>query len=190
MRLQQEHVGIDQALVEFQAKYIHDPVGFVQDCIIFPPGHEPAFYQLEALERLQSEKRLALRGPNGLGKTALASWAIHWFALTRDGAIDWKIPCTASVWRQLTKFLFPEIHKWARHINWDLIGREEYNKRLELKALSLKLGTGEAFAITGSDSETIEGAHATDLMYIFDESKIVPDSSWDSAEGAFSTGNP
>ena len=193
MRSQQDEDGIvqiDKTLLEFQEKYIHDPVGFVQNCITFPPGHEPAFYQLEALERLQENKRLAVRGPHGLGKTALASWAIHWFALTRDGAIDWKIPCTASVWRQLTKFLFPEVHKWARYINWDIIGRENYNKRLELKALSLKLGTGEAFAITGSDAETIEGAHATDLMYIFDESKIVPDPSWDSAEGAFSTGNP
>ena len=44
------------------------------------------------------------------GKTTIAAWLILWFAPTRDGNPkyeDWKIPTTASAWRQLTKFLWP-----------------------------------------------------------------------------------
>jgi len=44
--------------------------------------------------------------------TAMAAWVILWFALTREAeGTDWKIPVTASAWRQLSKFLMPELHK-------------------------------------------------------------------------------
>jgi len=102
--------------------------------------------------------------------------------------IDWKIPTTASVWRQLEKFLWPEVHKWARRLKWDQIGRKAFDDH-ELLSLALKLDFGEAFAIASDNPETLEGAHASEILYIFDEAKIIPDPTWDSVEGAFSTGN-
>jgi intein/homing endonuclease len=117
--------------------------------------------------------------------TAFDAWVIHWFALTRDGE-DWKLPTTASAWRQLTKFLWPEVHKWARSLRWDLIGRSPYSGRTELHTLSLRLATGEAFAVASNNVATIEGAHADALLYLFDESKTIPAETFDAAEGAFS----
>ena len=131
-------------------------------------------------------ERLSVRGPHGLGKSALCAWLIHWYALTRDGK-DWKIVTTASVWRQLEFYLWPEVRKWARRIIWDRVGRPPYSESRELFSLKLRLNTGEAFAVASDDSEQIEGAHADHMLYIFDESKIVPDSTWNSVEGAFST---
>lgn len=116
--------------------------------------------------------------------TAMSSLAIHWFATTRDG-FDWKVVSTASAWRQLTKYLWPEIHKWANRLRWDRIGRMPYTSR-ELMTLALKLRTGSAFAVASSNHEYIEGAHADYLMYIFDEAKAIPDTTFDAAEGAFS----
>jgi hypothetical protein len=109
-----------------------------------------------------------------------------WFALTRDGQ-DWKIPTTASAWRQLTKFLWPEIRKWARLLKWDAIGRDPFS-RYELLKLNMDLDTGEAFAVASDTPELIEGAHADHILYIFDESKAIQDATFDAAEGAFSTG--
>lgn len=171
----------------FQIKYHADPVGFVRDCIEFR-GDGPTAYQIEGLETLVANRRFSLRGPHGLGKTAFMAWVILWFSLTRDGT-DWKIPTTASAWRQLTKFLWPEIHKWARRIRWDKVGREPFSDRTELLTQSLKLQTGEAFALASDNSAMIEGAHADHIMYVFDESKIIPDSTWESAEGAMSVGD-
>ncbi len=176
-------------LTPFQAKYKDDPVAFVHDCFIWKPGEGPSFYQDDCLNLILPQRRLSVRGPHGLGKTALVAWMIHWFALTNDGFTDWKIPVTASAWRQLTKFAWPEIHKWARRLRWDIIGREPYNPRYELTALSLKLKTGEAFALASDNSTMIEGAHASRILYVFDESKEIPVPTWDSAEGAFSTGD-
>lgn len=131
--------------------------------------------------------RVSARGPHGLGKSALAAIATHWYALTRDGH-DWKVATTASVWAQLIQYLWPEIHKWSRYIKWEKIGRPPYDVNKELFTLKLQLSTGQAYAIASDDPQRIEGAHADYMFYIFDESKIVPDPTWDSAEGALSTG--
>ena len=172
----------------FKTKYRDDPAGFIRDCINFPKGETASDYQIEIAGKLEERKRAAVRGPHGLGKTALAAWVILWFALTRDGE-DWKIPTTASAWRQLTKFLWPEIRKWSRRLDWEAIGRDPLNERLELLSLSIKLHSGEAFALASDNSVMIEGAHAANLLYVFDESKSIPEETWDSAEGAFATGD-
>lgn len=125
-----------------------------------------------------------MRGPHGLGKTALSAWATLWFSLTRDGE-DWKVITTASAWRQLEVYLWPEIHKWARMLRWDVLGRPSFTDS-ELLMLNLKLATGQASAVASNQPALIEGAHADHILYLFDESKTIPDATWDAAEGAFS----
>lgn len=167
------------------AVYRYDPVAFVHDCFAWRDGEGPTFYQDEILAAIPEYGRISVRGPHGLGKTALASWAVLWFALTRDGE-DWKAPTTASAWRQLTHFLWPEIRKWARRLRWDKLGRSAFDGRSELLALNLKLRTGEAFAVASSEPALIEGAHADCLLYLFDEAKTIPAGTFDAVEGAFS----
>lgn len=166
----------------FKKQYRYDPVAFVHDCV---DGIEPTPYQDEIGANVVKYKRESVRGPHVIGKTCIASLLVHWYSLTRDGE-DWKIITTASVWRQLSKYLWPEIHKWARKLKWDKIGREPYDNRLELQMLSLKLNTGEAFAVASDNHEHIEGAHADHIFYIFDEGKAIPNKTWEAAEGALS----
>lgn len=181
--------GIVTQAVTFSNTYRNDPVAFVHDCLRWTKTDQgPTLYQDEVLSAISKHRRVSVRGPHGLGKTALAAWAVLWFSLTRDG-YDWKIPTTASAWRQLNKFLWPEIRKWARRIDWAKVGREPFKEHLELLDLSLKLDTGEAFALASDNSALIEGAHAENLLYVFDESKEIKPDTWDSAEGAFSTGD-
>lgn len=179
-------LAYEAGYARWQKEYWDKPAGFVEDCVRFNPGEGMTAYQAETLGRLWTEKRVCVRSLHTAGKTALASWAILWFALTRDGR-DWKIPTTASAWRQLTHFLWPEVRKWARKVRWDVIKRPPLQEKTELMNLSLKLHTGTAFALASSDPDAIEGAHGTHLLYIFDEGKAIPDGIWDSAEGAFAT---
>ncbi len=165
-------------------RYWSDPVGFLHDCFSWPEGKGPTSYQEEILSLLPEKKRVAVRGPHGLGKTALNSWAILWFALTRDGE-DWKVITTASAWRQLEVFLWPEVHKWARLLRWDVLRRQPFTDN-ELLTLNLKLSTGQASAVASDRPALIEGAHADHILYLFDESKTIPEGTFDAAEGAFS----
>lgn len=177
------------------ASYLHDPLGFIDNCIRFPVGHdgEPGGltpYQRENFAVLERDRRLAVRGPHGLGKTTTNALAVHWFALTRDAArIDWKVITTAGAWRQLIKYLWPEIHKWVHYIDWESVGRRPYTLH-ELLDLNLKLNYGQASAVAASDKELIEGAHADSLLYIYDESKAIKADIFDASEGAFSGAKP
>lgn len=158
------------------------------ECIDWREGDGPAPYQLDVLSKIMEHKRIAVRAPHGAGKTALESWVLLWFATTRDGD-DWKIPTTASAWRQLTHYLWPEVRKWARRLKWDKLGRGPFSTSNELLMLNLKLRTGEAFALASNDPSSIEGAHADHLLYLFDEAKTISGDTFDAAEGAFSGGS-
>lgn len=169
----------------YRQQYFYDPVAWCHDCVKWKPGGGLAVYQEEILEAIPRERRVSARGPHGLGKTGLAALSLLWFSTTRDG-LDWKVITTASVWRQLIKYLWPEVHKWSRLLKWEKIGRPPFNLRTELMAQSLKLKTGEAFAVASDEPSAIEGAHADYLFYIFDESKAIIPKTFDAAEGAFS----
>lgn len=157
----------------------------MRDCIIWSGGREATEYQQDIGRLLVRDGRLAVRSCHGAGKTAVVALLVLWFAETRDGE-DWKVPMTASVWRQLKQFLLPEIRKWARRLNWEILGRDPYDERTELLQLMLHLDTGSAFAMASDDPTSIEGVHADQLLYIFDESKAIPAKMWEAAEGAFS----
>lgn len=183
LELRRRRPATDRFL-DFQEKYKHDPGGFVRDCIDFPAGGALADYQTEILYEFVKRKRVAIRGPHGLGKTMLASLIVLWAVLTED---DCKVPTTASAWRQLSKFLWPEIRKWAARIKWDAVGRPPFNYA-EMLTLTLKRGgTCEAFAVACSNAATIEGAHAKRIVYVYDEAKAIPPTTFDATEGAFSS---
>jgi hypothetical protein len=168
-------------------RWTNSPVAWADECLkVNLTG-----YQGEVLDALPVKRRVAVRGPHGLGKSFMGAVLVNWFATTRELAgRDWKIITTASAWRHLEVYLWPEIHKWAGRIDFETLGRAPYNPRTELLDLRLKLNHGAATAVASNQPERIEGAHAEELLYLLDEAKIVPPPTWDSIEGAFSNAGP
>ncbi|MFD5570454.1 hypothetical protein [Streptomyces cadmiisoli] len=170
-------------------RYLYRPAAWAREVIDWGEDGGLTFYQDDIMRALAKHRRVAARGPHGLGKTGVASLAVLWFATTREAAgYDWKVLTTASAWRHLTVYLWPEIHKWARRIRWDVLGREPFSELSELLRLNLKLVHGAASPVASHKAELIEGAHADSLFYLIDEAKVVPDGTWDAIEGAFSGG--
>lgn len=169
----------------FREVYRRDFVAGVHDLFEWRDGQSPAPYQEDILALFSEGGKTAVQSLHGVGKTAVMSWVTILFALTRDGE-DWKMPITASAWRQLKYYLFPEIRKWAQRIKWEKVGRAPLNEKKELLRLSLSLSTGEAMAVASDNAGLIEGAHADKMAYLFDEAKLIPAATFDAAEGAFS----
>jgi hypothetical protein len=168
-------------------RWKNSPVAWAADCMKV----HPAGYQAEIMDALPKHHRVAVKGPHGLGKSFTGAVLVNWFATTRDlMGVDWKIITTASAWRHLEVYLWPEIHKWAHRIDFDTLGRAPYKPGKELMDLRLKLYHGAATAVASNQPERIEGAHARQLLYLLDEAKIVPPATWDSIEGAFSNAGP
>lgn len=172
----------NKRFLSFQSTYRYDPGAFVQDILEFR-GDEPTLYQQEILEELPRRKRVAVRGPHGVGKTALSSWVVLWAILTAD---DVKIPTTASAWRQLTKFLWPEIAKWDGRVKWEKLGGKPNDWQVMKQNLT-RGATAEAFAVASNNADLIEGAHAQRIVYVYDEAKAIADKTWNATEGAFSS---
>lgn len=179
-----------------RTRWHDDPAAFVRDAFRWSESGSkgggvkaPAEYQTCALASLQKSAKLAVRSPHGAGKTTVAAWAILWFAVTRELAgEDWKVITTAGSWRQLEKYLWPEVKSWTNRLRWDRLGLSPWVKGRDQFDLSIKLRHGSAFAIASDDPQLLEGAHASELLVILDESKAVPDGTWDSVEGALSGG--
>lgn len=170
----------------WRRRYARDPVAFARDCVRWPEGQGLTPYQEEILAELPRRARVAVTGPRGLGKTALASLAVNWYAATRDTWIDWKVVCTAGGQRQLEKFLFPEVLKFARRLRWDRIGRPPWRVGQELMKQSIAGETGAAFCAVSSRPDLVEGAHASHVAVVIDEAKSVPAGVFDSLEGVLS----
>ena len=168
--------------------YWLDPVGWCHDCVRWPRGQALVDYQEQGMRDLVEHHRECIRSPHGAGKSTTASLVVLWFATTRDRAeVDWKIVTTASVKAQLEDYLWPEIHKWGRLLDWAKLGRAPFDEARELLKLHLHLGYGSALAAAVGDPSAIEGAHAEHLLYVFDEAKAIQTEIFDAAEGAFST---
>lgn len=166
-------------------RYYHDPVAFAHDCIDWRE-HGLTAYQEEIMTKLAERHRVSVRGPHGLGKSAISALTILWFAITRDGTgTDWKVVTTAGAWRQLINYLWPEVHKWAGRIKWEKV-RDRPFSGSELLNLNLRLKYGSAFAAAASNPALIEGAHADSLLFVYDESKAIVAGTFDACEGAFS----
>lgn len=179
-----ERVGLRTAPARAHrlARYQADIAGFVRDVLRV----EPAPYQEDILRAFVARRRVAVRGPHGLGKTALSAWVVLW-GVTCFADREVKVVTTASAWRQLIQFTWPEIRKWAGQVDWAAFG-VELRPGKELLALSIRHANRRAFAAASDNPALIEGAHASLLIYVFDEAKAIPAGMWDAAEGAFSTG--
>lgn len=180
-----DHLAKSKALVSPPAAaYLHDPVGWVDKFTDLTLTG----YQTEVLHELEEYRRLAVRGPHGLGKSFVASVAVAWFSTTAEAAgLSWKIGTTASVWRQLTKFLWPEIRALTKHFDWAAMGMTPWVRHEHLLDLSIKLDHGEAFAAASDVPENLEGLHGRRVLYVYDEAKKIPAATWEATEGAFST---
>lgn len=161
---------------------------FTHDCFRWRTGNKPTAYQDDITGLIGEGGKTAVQSLHGTGKSTTLSWFILWYALTRDGdeGLDWKCIVTASVWRQLQHYLFPEVAKWARLLVWDKLGRSPFSERTELHKLELVLKTGKASAVASSNPGYIEGAHAERMAFAYDEAKLIPASTFDASNGAFS----
>ena len=177
-----------QKRLDWVRRYRHDPAQYVLDVFDFRDD-APSPYQLDVLTGMVANEKEAMRGPRGSGKSAVAAWAVHWFADMWDGLEEWKTITTASVWAQLTRYLWPEVHKWYRRKRWDDIPIAKWQFGRQLQKRSLEALTGQAFALSPANFEAGEGAHAEHLLYILDEAKLIDHEVFDSIEGAMGTGH-
>lgn len=158
------------------AYYAVHPVAFVEDIL----GAVPDPWQAEALAALARGESVAVRSGHGVGKTALAAWAIVWKLACFPRA---RIPATAPTQHQLLDILWPEVVKW--------IERSTIRAMFEVTATRVAMRGHEkawfAVARSSNQPERLAGHHAEHLLYVVDEASGIEDYTWEVIDGARTT---
>jgi hypothetical protein len=158
--------------------YFTDPVGYVRDVL----QAEPDTWQIDALNAVRDNKRVAGASGHGIGKTAFVAWIIHWFMATRPNP---QVVVTANTKNQLDSKTWRELAKWnqkALNGHWF----EVKATRMELKD-SPETWFASAIPWTEHNSESFAGTHEEHVLVVFDEASAIADVIWDVVEGAMTT---
>jgi hypothetical protein len=82
LKLYDERATLLTRRAQKRAVQFHDdPVGWAAEHFTWPKDQFLSPYQQEILNALVEHRRVAVRGPHGLGKTAMAAITILWFAI-------------------------------------------------------------------------------------------------------------
>lgn len=196
----EDRAAFAEYLISFQTR----PWDWVLECYPWgEPGSSverrlPELWQRDWLMTLQAELqrtdlrpdqiwnrviRISTAAGNGVGKTALVSWLIHWFmsvfphgeAIITAGTGD---QLSGKTWRELAKWQHLAINGWQ--FDWSAT-RYKHKDAPE---------TWFAEARTWSEANpaAMAGTHENYVLVIFDEASAIAKIIWETIEGAFTTG--
>ncbi len=144
--------------------YYDHPVEFVEDII----EAEPDDWQVQVLNRLATKNKISVRSGQGVGKTALESWAIVWFLTCRPFS---RVIATAPTMQQLFDVLWAECAKW-------LNSSKVHDLLTWTKTKIYMVGDSErwfATAKTATKPENMQGFHEDHMLIVVDEASGVAD---------------
>ena len=158
----------------------------------------PELWQRKFLMRLQAELqkpgvsvnevanrvlRFAVAAGNGVGKTGLVAWLVHWFmscfphgeAVITAGTRD---QLDGKTWRELLKWQSLAVNGWQ--MEWTATRYKQRDAP----------GTwfAEARAWSESNPDAMAGTHEKYVLMLFDEASAIANIIWETVEGAMTTG--
>ena len=174
--------------VELERRYGRDFAGFVKDHMSFDGLRldGPTVQQLEMMEEWVRSKRVCISGGGGIGKTAVAAWAVIWGLLCH---VHSKILVTGPTGNQLADVLWSEVGFW--------VNRCRFGRLLEVKSrfvhvkgfrdwrASLRVKRKEERGDVNVEiDDKMAGMHARWMAAVVDEGSSVGDDVYTAIEGA------
>jgi hypothetical protein len=141
-------------------------------------GVDPKILVAEALASI----RVATASGHGVGKSALVSWIVHWFASCFPHG---RGVVTANTKTQLTTKTWAEVAKWhklAFNEHWFTWAAESYKHKEHPETWFIS-----AIPWSKDRPESFAGLHAEYVLVIFDEASAIADTIWEVTEGAMTT---
>jgi hypothetical protein len=159
-----------------------NPVQFVRDVF----HAEPDAWQVEALEAVRDNKRIAMSACKGPGKSCLLAWVIWWFVSTRIDAQVIAISITSS---NLRDNLWKELAVWRQKSKWLDAAFDVSGERITSKERPLTWWvSARAFpqqADATQQANTLAGLHGESVLVVLDEVGDYPEGVVSAAEGIF-----
>ena len=136
--------------------------------------------QLEVLEAVLQNRRVAVKSGNGLGKDFTAAVAVLWYLHLHDPGI---VLSTAPTFRQVRHVLWRQIHALYRPVAGVLGGRM-LDTRWELAEDRYALG------LSATDAAQFQGFHNENMLIVVDEAEGVDEPIYEAVEAVMTSANP
>ena len=156
-----------------RASWANDPVRFTSETL----GASPWTKQVEILEAIRDNVRVAVRSCNGSGKTYIAAHVVLWWLMCHPDAI---VITTAPTAHQVRNILWREIRR-AHHENAGVVGGT-------LLRTSLELGDKHyAQGLSTDTPERFQGFHEGHILFVVDEASGVREGIFEAIEGSMTS---
>lgn len=169
------------------ARWKATPVAFVEEN--FHPDDGIDDFQRDVLNNFNARQRIAVPAAKGAGKTALEAWLIWLFLATRVNA---QVACCSISGDQLQDGLWKELALWQQRSPFLLAAFEWQKSRIVCReAPATWWASARSWAKSAdaqSQSNTLAGLHAENMMFVLDESGSIPMPIVVTAEAALASG--
>ncbi len=137
--------------------------------------------QEEVLNALTSNRRVAVKAGNGLGKGFCAAVAVLWYMHTHpEAAITLT---TAPTFRQVRHILWRQIHRLYNPVA-DALGGTMFDTRWELSDDRYALG------LSADGADQFQGFHSPHMFIVVDEAEGVSEEIYEAIESVMTSANP
>lgn len=165
------------------APYKDDPASFVREVLGGTSAtrwSDGTPYQAEIAADVAEHPRVAVISGHGIGKTTLIAWLVIWWLVTRR--MSRVILVAPQFDRQVRAINFSEIRRWVR--------RSKVPLPLEVQAGRVVVeGHGaewSAIGVPATEPDRIEGFHGDHVLLVMDETKGIPQATYDALMGMLS----
>lgn len=136
--------------------------------------------QLEVLQAVRRQRRVAVKSGNGLGKDFTAAVAVLWYLHSHQPGI---VLSTAPTFRQVRHVLWRQIHALYRPAA-GVLGGQMLDTRWELAEDRYALG------LSATDAAQFQGFHSANMLIVVDEAEGVADTIYEAVEAVMTSANP
>lgn len=168
---------------EFLERYYDDPVGFCRHVLQVVPQE----WQAQLLDQFaRGTRRCSIAAGHGVGKSAVTSWAMLWFLLTRYPI---KLVATSPTQSQLFDVLAAEVKRWITELP------EALRELLVVKSERIELASSPteaflSFKVSRKDTpDAMQGIHSATTFLCVDEAAGVDEAVYEAAYGSMTSAN-
>lgn len=141
---------------------------------------------IEKAIRKEAPFKLSIASGHGIGKTAVLSWIILWFLFVNYNS---QVPCTAPTADQMYDVLWKELSIWITKMPPSVRAKYDWGRdHIRIKE-SPETWFARAKTSSKENSEALAGVHADHILTIADEASGVEERIFNTAEGAWTSGD-
>lgn len=161
-------------------KWQTNPIGFIREVL----KEEPLSHQVEILEAVLNNTKIAVRSGQKTGKTKLLIWLSIWFYCSFEDA---KVIMTAAIKDQIDKVLWNEMTR-------TLFKAKQKGLTIESPGATANSGLRSldgrmVYGFTARDIESVGGISSPNMLFLVDEASALTQQFAEAIEGNMAGGN-